>query len=287
MSETVFADGARCGRVALHTWLTSAEFKDISVTAADGRKLWNGLPDPATSGAREGKWEVAGGVLRQTDATARNTALVFGEASWTDYTLKARARKLAGKEGFIIHVRERAPEQCIYANYGGWMNTAHAIETKGAYDFATPRRLDAAAFKPIETGRWYDLQVDVEGDSIHCYIDGRLDFACKSQKGGAMEGVFASTTIDDKEKMMYVKVVNVGEGYADGTLNLKNCSVDTGRDDALRLIRLFSENGTDENTIQEPRKIYPGEGRIKAETPTKVLFQVPAYSVNILKVRIK
>ena len=46
-SCAAFADGARYGRVALHTWLTSAEFKDILVTAADGRTLWKGLPDPA------------------------------------------------------------------------------------------------------------------------------------------------------------------------------------------------------------------------------------------------
>ena len=35
-AATTFAGGARCGRVALHTWLTTAEFKDISVTAPDG-----------------------------------------------------------------------------------------------------------------------------------------------------------------------------------------------------------------------------------------------------------
>ena len=47
MACAAFADGSRCGRVALHTWLTTAEFKDISVTAPDGKVLWSGLPDPA------------------------------------------------------------------------------------------------------------------------------------------------------------------------------------------------------------------------------------------------
>ena len=177
VSGGVSAEGVKCGRVALHTWLTSAEFKDISVTAADGRTLWKGLPDPAKCGAKAGQWEVADGVLRQKDVSARDTALVFGEESWTDYTFKAKARTLAGKEGFIVHVRERSPGQCIYANYGGWMNTAHAIETKGAYDFTTPRRLDAAAFKPIETGRWYDLEVSVVGDKVTMKLDGANLFA--------------------------------------------------------------------------------------------------------------
>ena len=102
VSGGVSAEGVKCGRVALHTWLTSAEFKDISVTAAAGRTLWKGLPDPAKCGAKAGQWEVADGVLRQKDVSARDTALVFGEESWTDYTFKAKARTLEGDPAFRL-----------------------------------------------------------------------------------------------------------------------------------------------------------------------------------------
>ena len=172
------AGAAQHGRVALQTWLTSAEFKEIVVTDASGKTLWNALPDPVScSVGRDGRWTVANGVLRQANENGTDTALVFGEESWHDYTVKAKARKLSGKEGFILHIRERSPEQCIYANYGGWMNVAHAIETRGTYDFATPYRTDRnqqsrTTFKPIETGRWYDLEVTCTGDKVTMKLDG-------------------------------------------------------------------------------------------------------------------
>ena len=51
------AGGVNCGRVALHTWWTAAEFKDVTVTASDGRTLWSGLPDPAKCAVgKDGKW---------------------------------------------------------------------------------------------------------------------------------------------------------------------------------------------------------------------------------------
>ena len=198
-----FADGARCGRVALHTWLTAAEFKDVTVAAADGKTLWSGLPDPAKCAApKEGRWTVADGVLRQTDDTATDTALVFGDPAWGDYTLKAKARRLSGKEGFILHVRERSPEQCVYANYGGWANTAHAIETKGDYDFATPRRAPAP-YRPVETGRWYDLEVSCAGDKVTMKLDGACLFSAEDVPEIAFDGNGANTVTVDAGKARF------------------------------------------------------------------------------------
>ena len=173
------AAGARCGRVALHTWLTTAEFKDITVTAPDGKVLWSGLPDPATCDVgNEGKWTVEGGVIRQSnEAATTGGTLVFGDPAWGDYTFKAKARKLSGKEGFILHVRERSPEHCIYANYGGWFNQQHGVETKGSYDFATPMKKDCTK-APIETGRWYDLEMTCAGDKVTMKLDGACLFSC-------------------------------------------------------------------------------------------------------------
>ena len=102
-----------------------------------------------------------------------------------------------------------------------------------------------------------------------------------------MEGVYASTTIDEATKIMYVKIVNVGEGYADGTLNLNNCTIDTNKAEAVTLIRLASANGNDENTLDNPKNIYPQTSTIKASTPNKVDFKVPAFSINILKIKTK
>ena len=168
-------------------------------------------------------------------------------------------------------------------NIGGWGNTRSNVEqTLGG-------KFQLASDKPfaVEDGRWYDIQIDVDGDDVKCFIDGKLDFECRVQKNQGMEGVYASTTINEEEKTMYVKVVNVGEGQAGGVLNLKNCAVNTAEKDAVSLIRLSSESGEDENTLDNPTNITPTPAEAKATSGTRVTFNVPAYSINILKIRLK
>lgn len=76
-------------------------------------------------------------------------------------------------------------------------------------------------------------------------------------------------------------MVNVGGGSADGILNLANCQVDTAK--PVSLTRLSSASGDDENTLQNPRAIYPVQAEAKATDAHTVRFRVPAFSVNILK----
>jgi alpha-L-arabinofuranosidase len=134
--------------------------------------------------------------------------------------------------------------------------------------------------------RWYDIQVDVRGDSVYAYIDGQLNIACAKQKSTNMEGVYASTTIDDANKLMYVKVVNVGEGHAPAVINLKNCAAaSTG--DAAQIIRLASASGNDENTLDNPKAIYPRNAAVTMPNTSTVVFEVPPYSVNIVKIKLK
>ena len=160
------------GRVALHTWATTAEFKDISVTDLRGTVLWKGLPNLAKAEkGNEGKWVVDGDVLRQTNEKGTQGAtLAFGSKEWGDYVFRVKARKLSGKEGFILHVRELGPQQCIYANYGGWNNAQSGFETRGDYDFPSPM---ARATDAFETGRWYDLEVVCKGKRLTMKVDGK------------------------------------------------------------------------------------------------------------------
>lgn len=103
-----------------------------------------------------------------------------------------------------------------------------------------------------------------------------------------MEGVFASTTIDETTNTMYVKVVNLGEGYAPGIINLGNCKVDTKTPEAVTLTQLAAENGTDENTLDNPQLICPKCTEITSgKSSNKVKFDVAPFSVNILKIKLQ
>ena len=168
-------------------------------------------------------------------------------------------------------------------NVAGWGNTSNCVEQayKGSRGAIAPQKNFA-----VEPNRWYDLQVEVDGDSLCCYVDGLLDVCSRLKKGLMMEGVFVSTTIDEANNIMYVKVVNLGEGFAPGEINLSNCNIDYSASEAVTLTRLASANGTDENTLDNPKAIYPATTVLKAKR-NKVSFDVAPFSINIVRIKLQ
>ena len=271
--------------VGLGTWSTVVHYRN-PIVVIDGKDKMDMLYDFSKWQSISGQWDTKDGefIQRSSQQPAISVNPLQIEAN-KKYTFKVQAMKESGDEGFLVLVGYTDSKNYQWYNIGGWNNTLNNVEQTdggGKTTIARDKR-----FK-VENNRWYDIQVDVDGDSLHCYINGNLDFACKRQKKGNMEGVYATTTIDESQKVMYVKVVNVGEGSAPGTLNLKNCKVDTATTNAVTLTRLASTNGTDENTLDNPKAIYPQIISIApASTGETVQFDVAPFSVNILKIKLK
>jgi alpha-L-arabinofuranosidase len=190
-----------------------------------------------------------------------------------------RAQKLRGNEGFMLMFGFQNEDIYNWFNIGGWSNSKNNIEQGNG---GGRIQLTAGKDFTVENGRWYDLQVDVDGDSITCYIDGKLEFGARLQHS-MMKGVFASTTIDEKTNELIIKVVNTGWGPTDGTINLQNCQAASAT-----LQRLSSAEGTDENTMNEPEKIIPRMADVHlAQQGSKILFDIPSYSINIIRAKLK
>ncbi len=165
MSTAQAADGIS-GMIGVGTWATQAEFKDIKVTK-DGRILFasdfsNGMGDWRTS---RGEWKVIDGALRQTSNQTDARALI-GDPSWSDYTITLKARKLGGDEGFLILFGVPDSRSKSWWNIGGWGNTQHGIESPGTSSGRVAGR--------IETGRWYDIKIELKGNTVRAYLDGQL-----------------------------------------------------------------------------------------------------------------
>ena len=116
------------GMIGVGTWNTAAEFKDIKVTAPDGKVLF--ASDFSQRHARAGScWATArngqaqDGALRQTAEKEFIRALA-GQREWTDYTLTLKARKISGAEGFLVLFRINGNDDRTWWNIGGWGNTA-------------------------------------------------------------------------------------------------------------------------------------------------------------------
>ena len=129
----------------------------------------------------------------------------------------------------------------------------------------------------VESGRWYEARIDVDGDSIKCYLDNHLIISTKFKKAEA--GIFSNATVNDKTGEIFVKVVNTGHSATTAKLNLSNMAVKSAN-----VIRLASANGTDENTMNNPTKVYPTE-EVLSPSGNYVTVDIPGFSLNIIKLK--
>jgi hypothetical protein len=159
------------GAVGLGSWNTAVEFDDFVVTK--GRRVLFKSDFPAgTAGWRFGKgsWATNNGILAQGKVAMDCRALV-GDTNWGDYTISVRARKTGGNEGFLVIFNATDNDNLTWWNLGGWNNTKHAIQYTDAGRRIT---LGNAVNGQIESGKWYDLRVELSGLHIRCYLNNAL-----------------------------------------------------------------------------------------------------------------
>jgi len=260
------------GKIGVGTWMTQAEFKDIKVTSgdktlfscdfADGAKDWKML---------SGDWKAEGGALRQ-NGRAENCRAVAGDKTWTDYTYTLKARKTGGEEGFLILFRVGDESRKSWWNIGGWGNSRHAIELGGVSENSVPGK--------IETGRWYDIRVEVKGPSIKCYLDGQLIHDAKYPE---MKHLYASATLAKAGGEVILKVANVSSTAR--TTDIKLNGVGNLTSPATAIV-LTSGNPSDENSLDNPTKVAPVTEKI-ATSGTGFRHTFPGNSVTVLRLKVK
>lgn len=262
------------GTIGLHTWHTSAEFKDIRVTRG-GETLYAFDPKAGLKGwskAKEGAWEVRDGALRQRDEAAQDTVTSFiAGAGWQDYTLELKARKLSGQEGFIIRFRDRR-QQCVHVNLGGWGNKEHGLE-QGPMQPVTRRP------GSIETGRWYDVKVQLEGERVRVWLDGQPLFD-QVIRNEMRQRLYAVAGLDQAAHEMVVKCVNPSEEALTVALTLAGAQVPSQK--ARRI--LLAGGADDVNTLEDPLRVSPKEDAVEIAGPSSQLT-LPPNSLTVLRIK--
>ena len=242
-------------RVGFGTWNTRATFeadKDMDYVYGD--------------------WQKDGNTVRQK---GRKEGTLCIEKSIIDndhYTCKFRARKDEGAEGFIIVFNYVDENNYCWLNFGGWTNTQHAIEqisTGGKF-------LTDSKRGHIKAGRWYDITLQVNGDSVKAWLDNEMVFNTVL-KHDDTKGIFSSATIDDASGELIVKVANTSDAATTARLNLKNF-----KPTVARVVRLAANDGMEENTLDAPTVIHPMEQLLSPDNGS-ILLDVPPYSLNIVR----
>jgi alpha-L-arabinofuranosidase len=267
------------GQIGLGTWDTSAEFKDVRVEKNGQAQYTSDFMQNAkgwqSAGRRGGgQWAVTNGVYRQNQPGRASS--YFGDENWSDYTLTLKARKLGGGEGFLIMFGRKGGDM-YWWNLGGWGNTRHAIE-HSVQGSQTP--VGAQAEGRIETGRWYDIKVELNGNRIRCYLDGRLIHDETAQPNS---NLFAVAGRDDKKGDLVVKVINTSSQPYSSTLNIDGV---TSMSPEAQVTLLTSARTSDNNSLESPTKVVPTT--TKAAIPgTKFTYEFPANSLVILRLKAK
>ena len=259
-------------KVGMGTWKTHASFQDMGYTDDKGNAL------PATLQLEptdiRGTWQADGNTLKQTSDEESCIRLNPGTITSDGYIYKVRARKDAGEEGFLIIFNYVDPQNYCWLNIGGWSNRSCAIEqvVNGGKSSV------AMTSAHVETGRWYDIELKVVGDSISASLDGKPLISTTLQPN-VKPGVFSTATLDEKTGEVIVKVANTGSENTTAKIDVKGRTVTSGK-----LIRLASKNGSDENDIDSPTAVHPTESFITT-LPTGTEIEIPAYSLNIIRLK--
>ena len=258
--------------VGMSTWNTDATFDNVRLTDADGKVLYTDEFAAASSmwANNGGEWAVTGGQLRQTDTGIQGAMYVCDQNAGKNYTYEVEATKNSGNEGFLIVFNYGDAKNYCWWNLGGWGNTQHGVEvcTNGA------KSTVASVGGSLETGRTYRVKIQVEGTRVRCYLDDQLlhDFTLPVGRK-----VYVSSNIDDEAGILYVKLVNPGSTAQSVKVNLANAATTGGS-----MVELTSTNGTDENSLENPRKVMPRESSLDV-SGQQFEVEMPAYSLRILR----
>ncbi len=238
------------GGIGLGTWNTTAEYKDVSLTA-DGKPIYES--DFAGKAGDwkpvKGNWQTVDGAYRESDqGTDFMSFLNVPGIEVGDCTLKLKARKIGGDEGFLVLFHAKDPNQFVWWNIGGWGNKETGVEAvnKGG-KYGIGRHIPFT----VESGKWYDIQIEVKGAQMQLFIDGKL---VQTVKATGSPSLAVSASKVDANGDLILKIVNGAEVDRDATIQL--AGLPDGPFQAQATV-LTSASMTDENSLEEPMKISP------------------------------
>lgn len=265
------------GKVGVGTWITQSEYKDISVTHA-GQTLYT--KDFTTGDADwktgNGSWKVADGALQQT-GDRENCRATAGDVSWSDYTYHLKARKIGGREGFLIIFHYKDDQNFIWWNIGGWGNSRTGLERAALGD---QHEIGQSSPVTVETGRWYDIRIETEGSHIRCYLDDKLVSEADDIPPTPPTPIYSTASRDLKTGDVILKVVNVSADPQPLAVSLQGAKNVASTASAI----VLTGDPGDVNSLAEPQKVAP-----KTETITGVsgtfTHEFPAHSITVLRVK--
>ncbi len=278
------------GRIGVGTWYTSAEFDNVKIVNNEtGETLGEdkfSIPDFWW------KWEdvndsdfiVKKGKLVHTTTDMKysnvGNAAYFGKDEWTNYTYTVEATKLDGAEGFIIPFAVQDKDNNYFWNLGGWDNTVSCLQ-QVENGIKTGQIIGTVKPFTAETGKTYELKVEVSGRNVKCYVDGELyvDYTT----GSDCESEAYQVVSTDETGDIIVKLINVTDSKRTFACDIK------GADEISNTAKVYQVAG---DSLSNDNILGAKEDCIMEEFSAngfseKFNFTVPQYSVTVIRLHTK
>ncbi len=267
------------GGIGAATWATNAEYKDMKVTTPDGKVLFQSDMKNADGWKfANGDWKADDGTLHQSSDATESRAFT-GDPAWHDYDYTLKARKISGNEGFMAMVNVVDANNYMWWNVGGWTNTRTALEVA---ENGARRTIGNETEMSVDSNRWYDLRIEVRGNTVTCYLDGKKITTAIYQAPPEPEAVYSTASRDDATGDIIVKVVNVSGDTQSMEVSLpgattinKSATFETLAGDPAAV-----------NTLAEPEKIAPKQTTI-TDASAKFTHDFPAHSISVIRLKTK
>lgn len=272
--EEFTTDKTDGGAIGLGSWNTTVEYDDVKITDTEGNILFS---DDFTNAdnwtASDGTWVVTNGTYKQT-AIAENCVSTISKTFSGDYNYEVKARKNGGNEGFLIMYGRKDANNYTWLNLGGWSNSKHGVE----------RCVDgvkttlATTGGNIQNNHWYNIRIEVRGNNATCYLDDKYLFTYTVDE----KPVYSTVSLDENTGEAFIKLVNFTGNASSSKIELsgiKSVSEATATS-------MSSTNVLAENTMDNPENVVPKTESISVTNNT-IDYVVPAYSINIIKLKLE
>ncbi|MBD7911873.1 MULTISPECIES: alpha-L-arabinofuranosidase C-terminal domain-containing protein [Clostridium] len=270
------------GGILLGGWSTQVQYDNVKVTNNNtGEEIFsdNFDIDNGKWNKVSGNWSLKDGKL-ELDQIADNCKVITNSNNWSNYTFEVDAKKLGGKEGFLVGFGAEDSSNYYWYNLGGWNNTKTAVEKIVNGSKSTVSEADAK-YATINTGENYKIKVVINGNKVSCYVNGQLTNEFTQEGRGT--DVYTSTSYDSSSNDLIVKVVNV----ADKDKKIKiNISGSQNISSKASVEYITGENTSATNSFENPENISIKTKKL-SYISNNFDYNADKNSVSVIRIKLK
>lgn len=261
------------GRIGLGGWNTDNEYRELKVTLPDGRVIEADMERGWTP--KGGTWSAADGTLSQEGPGVMRWSIWDSPEEFSDCSISVKARKKSGDEGFILYFGMQG-ETGYVLNIGGWGNQATAFQHMVGADMP---QIPNNIAQQVETGRWYDIRIDIHGDSFTYSLDGKRMLEARIEQSRQ----YVVSGYDETTGEEVIKFVNATEKPFTARIELAGAE-SVGR--TGKAIVLTSGDPSDENSLDNPEKVVPEE-RVYKGFSDRFTYTFDPWSFTVLRIKVQ